>query len=418
MSNLDKIGQKITLALLATQSLFSASIIMIFTVSSIIVVELAGGNAQWAGIPSTLVLVGAAAIAYPIGRLMDRFGRRSGLSLGYLFGAAGGLIAGWAVIYRSLPFFLLGMLCLGLNRGANDQGRYAAAEANPIQRRARAISLVVLGGTFGSIMGPALISWFSRLAEWLSLPSFSGPWFAASIFLVVSLIVIQFFLRPDPQTIGRQLAAPELKPTQPQEEGRPYRQILSDPNTKLATGAMICGQLAMVLVMTITPVYMHGHDHSIASISWVIMAHTLGMFGLSFVTGWLVDQWGQARIILLGGFILAAACLTAPLWNNVAWLAVALFLLGLGWNFCFVAGSALLAAVLRSNEKGRVQGLTDAMGYVASGIGSAGSGLIFAAVGFQVMSWLTILVALQPVLLVLLLPAPGQRTPMEEAAPS
>jgi MFS family permease len=79
MSQLEKFGQKITAALLVTQSLFSATFIIIFTVSSIIAVELAGGNNQWSGVPSTLSLLGAAMIAYPVGRLMDRVDVRGSL---------------------------------------------------------------------------------------------------------------------------------------------------------------------------------------------------------------------------------------------------------------------------------------------------------------------------------------------------
>ena len=419
MDHLEKTGQKITWALLGSQSLFSAGLIITFTVSSIIVVELAGGNSQWAGVPGTVLLIGAAAIAYPMGRFMDRFGRRPGLSVGYLFGIGAALLAAWAVVIQSLPLFLLSILGIGLNRGTNDLGRYAAAEANPAHKRARAISLVVLGGTFGSIAGPLLVDWAGQMADRYGLPVFSGPWLVASVFLGLSLILINLLLHPDPQVIGRELAALEPETPVDQARRRPYREIFNDTRTKIATGAMICGQLTMVAVMTITPVHMHGHQHSLASISWVIMAHTLGMFGLSFMTGWLVDRWGQPRIILLGGLMLIAACGLAPLWNNVVWLAVALFLLGLGWNFCFVAGSALLAAVLRPSEKGRTQGLTDALVYIASGLGSTSSGLIFAALGFLAMSWLSIVIALVPVLLVMLLPLRAPTSPaLEEAASS
>jgi MFS family permease len=419
MDQLEKTGQKITWALLGSQSLFSAAMIISFTVSGIIVVELAEGNKQWAGVPGTVLLIGAAGAAYVMGRFMDRFGRRPGLTLGYLFGIGAALLAAWAVINQSLTLYLLSIIGMGLNRGTNDLGRYAAAEANPVHKRARALSLVVLGGTFGSIFGPLLVDWAGQMAERYGLPVFSGPWLVAGIFLALALILINLLLHPDPQAIGRELAALEPETPVDQARRRPYREIFTDPRTKIATGAMICGQLAMVTVMTITPVHMHGHQHSLASISWVIMAHTLGMFGLSFMTGWLVDRWGQPRIIMLGGLMLVAACGLAPLWDNVLWLAVALFLLGLGWNFCFVAGSALLTAVLRPGEKGRTQGLTDALVYIASGVGSLGSGLIFAALGFWVMSWLSILIALVPVLLVILLPLRAQTSPaLEEAASS
>jgi MFS family permease len=148
------------------------------------------------------------------------------------------------------------------------------------------------------------------------------------------------------------------------------------------------------------------------------MAHTLGMFGLSFVTGWLVDRLGQTRMILLGGLVLASACLLAPLWDNIFWLAMSLFLLGLGWNFCFVSGSALLTTVVRAGEKGQIQGLSDTLVYISSGVGSIGSGLVFAGLGFLVMSWLTILISFVPVMLVVLYATPAGPTPALEGTAS
>jgi MFS family permease len=405
MTNLEKAGQKITAALLVSQSLFSASVIMVFTISSIIAVQLAGGNSQWSGVPSTVIMVGAALIAYPIGRLMDQVGRRIGLSLGQLFGIIGAMAAGLGVIQESLWLFLGGVFCIGLAKGVNDLGRYAAGEANVLSRRARAISLVVLGGTVGSVAGPTLIKWTGLLAQANGLPELSGPWFAATLFLILALLVVNLFLRPDPMQIGRQLAAREPNPTPPHlQKGRTFQEILlSEPLAKLAVSAMVFGQLTMVLVMTVTPVHMHDHQHEIGDISWVIMAHTLGMFGLSFVVGWLVDRLGRIKIITFGGLTLIASCVLAPLSTETTWLALSLFLLGLGWSCCFVAGSTLLADVLRPHEKGRIQGLADTVVNLASGTGSLGGGLIFAAIGFMAMNWIGIVIALIPLLLIIIL---------------
>jgi predicted MFS family arabinose efflux permease len=70
-----------------------------------------------------------------------------------------------------------------------------------------------------------------------------------------------------------------------------------------------------------------------------------------------------------------------------------------------VAGSTLLADVLRSYEKGQVQGLADALVNVASGVGSLGGSLMFAAIGFTTMSWIGLSIALIPLLLVIFLRA-------------
>jgi MFS family permease len=242
----------------------------------------------------------------------------------------------------------------------------------------------------------------------------SGPWFAAALFLALGLVIINLFLRPDPLQIARQLAPFEPDQGLLQRAGRSFQEILrADHRAKVAISAMIFGQLTMVLVMTVTPVYMHDHNHEIGAISWVIMAHTLGMFGLSFVVGWLVDRLGRTIMILVGGLILIASCLLAPLYTEVYGLATALFLLGLGWNCCFVAGSTLLSDLLRPQEKGRIQGLVDASVNVTSGVGSLGGGLVFAAIGFTAMNWIGIVVAVIPLLLVLFLRAIRAKVSLE-----
>jgi MFS family permease len=124
------------------------------------------------------------------------------------------------------------------------------------------------------------------------------------------------------------------------------------------------------------------------------------MFGFSFVTGWLADRFGRPTIILIGGLISTLACLLAPFSDTVPWLIMALFLLGLGWNFSFVASSSLLDESLNPAEKGRGRGLADALVKISSGVGSLGSGLLFAATSYALASWLTILVAILPAMLV------------------
>ena len=419
MTDLEKQSQKITITLLVGQSLFSASMIMSFTVGAIIAVQLADDNSRWTGVPAALVVAGAAIMAYPMGRLMDRIGRRIGLSIGYVLGIGSMAVTAAGIIMQSLYIFLAGFLLLGLTRGVLDQGRYAAAEASSARRRARAISWVVLGGTAGSILGPSLIKVTTAAAANFGLPEMSGPWFLGGLFFALSLGIVNIFLRPDPQTIGRQWAILEDSSIpETQRRGRPYAEVIRDPRIKLATGTLIFAQVTMVVVMVVTPVHMDNHHHELGAISLVIMAHTLGMFGLSYVTGWLVDKLGWMRVIVIGGLTLSLSCFMAPFSTGVIWLAAALFLLGLGWNFCFVAGSTILSDVLRSAERGRVQGLTDTLISISSGLGNLSSGLIFAALGFTVMSWLAILVGLVPVVLVILWrTTAGQKVVLEGAAP-
>jgi MFS family permease len=397
---------QIIMTLLASQALYSATNIVAFTVSSIQIVKLAGGDESWTGVPSTVMLVSAALMAYPMGKLMDRFGRRIGLVAGNGLGIIGSAVAGWGLISGSLWIMLGGIALLGGYRGAVEQGRYAAADASQPHQRGRAISLVVLGGTVGAIGGPTLLSMTTSLASRLGILPDSGPWLIGIVFAALAALIVFVFLRPDPQTIARQIAAEtstQLHPKTGVSGGRSLRELAANPHFGLAAAAMVFSQLGMVIVMTITPVYMTHHDHGLQDVAWVIMAHTLGMFGFSYFSGWLSDRFGATPIILVGGVIGTTACLIAPFSDTVAWLAAALFLLGLGWSLCYVAGSTLLDSLLEPAEKGRIQGAVETWVRVSSGSGSLGSGLMFKTAGFALTSWVTIVTAVVPTLWVIVI---------------
>lgn len=398
-SKLAQYGRRTIGILFATQSLFSAGFIMLFTVSSILAVRM-GGSTAWTGVPITLILAGAALGAWPIGRFMDRHGRRLGLSIGQLCGLAGSLIAGTAILNGMLGLYLVGLFLIGIARGTLDMGRYAAADANPTHHRARAISLVVLGGTVGAFIGPPLLKVVSRFDIAHALPVMSVPWFVMAVVLLLSFVLVFGFLRPDPLDIARIHAANEGTPHETASSGRPLKVIVQDRRFVLAVSSITCGHLVMYLVMTITPVFMNECHHAITAISWVIVAHMFGMYGLSFFVGWLIDRLGRIPMIVVGCILLVAACLMAPLNNGVVWLALVLFLVGLGWNCCFVAGSTMLSDILQPEERGRTQGLVDTLVNFAAGVGSLGSGFLFAAMGFNVTAWLSLFVSLIPCLLI------------------
>ena len=402
MQKLDYSPNKIIAVLLASQSLASASLIMVVTVASIELVALAGGNKQWTGVPGTTMLIGEALIAYPASRLMEAIGRRLGLSLGHVLGIIGASVTAVGVFTSSILLFLLGILVLGFARGTLDLGRYAAADANPPDRRARAISLVVLGGTVGSIAGPTLINVAQWLATAVRLPEAVGAWLLMSVFFFLAIGILMLFLYPDPREIARQITAEHTLEHVIAQPARTWGALAREPGIQLAVGGLVFSQLAMVTVMTITPVEMRGHDHTLSSVSWVIMAHTLGMFGFSFVTGWLTDRIGRTLVILIGGIISTIACVIAPFSSAVPWLAISLFLLGLGWNLSFVASSTLLDETLLHQEKGRGRGAADALVKISSGVGGLSSGILFAATSYTVTSWLTILIAIMPIGLALI----------------
>ena len=400
MTDLSRLARRITWVLFANQSLASAGFIAAATINSIIGAKL-GGSASYAGVPSAVYLVGAAFAASAWGYIMDRIGRRNGMVAGLVIGVIGNTLVLIAIANSSLSLFLAGMVLMGITNAAVVLGRFAAAEVNPPENRGAAISNVVLGGTFGAIVGPLLIGPVGNFARTLGMDELAGAYIATLVLFAISSVVVFIGLRPDPRDLGKQVAAAHPDPAHISVTGpaRPIFEILRQPAAMVAVSAMVLGQVVMVAIMVITSLHMRDHQHNLRDISAVISSHTFGMFAFSVLSGRLADRWGRGPVILTGASTLLLACIAAPLSPNVFPLAVALFLLGLGWNFCFVGGSALLADQLSPLERSRTQGTNDLLVGLASATGSLGSGIVFAASNYTVIAMVAGVLALIPFLL-------------------
>jgi MFS family permease len=394
MTDFTKLARKITWVLFANQSLASAGFIAAATINSILGAKL-GGSPSYAGVPSAVYLVGGAFAASGWGYLMDRIGRRNGIVLGLIVGVLGNALVLYAISIGSLILFLIGMVMMGIANAAVVLGRFAAAEVNPPERRGAAISNVVLGGTFGAVFGPLLVGPMGMFARSLGMDELAGAYMATLGLFALASLVVFVGLRPDPRELGIQVAVEHPEKT-PHGATRSIVEIFRQPAALMAVTAMALGQVVMTAVMVITSLHMREHNHNLHDISSVISSHTFGMYAFSVLSGRLSDKWGRGRVILFGSLTLLLACIAAPLSPNVLPLAVALFLLGLGWNFCFVGGSALLADQLSPAERARTQGTNDLMVGLASAIGSLGSGFLFAASNYTVIAIVAGILSLIP----------------------
>jgi MFS family permease len=373
--------------LFIAQSMFSAGQIAVFTLIAIVAVRLAETESV-AGLPSSTLTFSQAFAAFPIAIIMGRFGRRLGLVLGYSAGLLGGLVGVFSIVAGVFPLLMVSAGLMGIARASVDQSRFAAGEIFPEAERARMIGRLVFAGTIGAVAGPALVVPSGELMERLGLHRDIGPWFMICIFCGLAALLTFFLLRPDPMKIARIVADTEAvqSKTSANEPVRSLRELFMLPLVQLAIGSVLITQTVMVVLMVMTPLHMDHHHHGRDSISMVIAAHTFGMFGLSAVTGYLIDRFGRVTTLLAGAVYLIAAALLAPVSTNQYVLALALFLLGLGWNFGYVAGSTLLADALQGAERARVQGVNDALIFFVAGFGSLGAGPLFASGGFAAIS--------------------------------
>ena len=397
MKDFDRVARKITIVLFLSQSLSSAGFIAAFTVNALVGVDLSGQRAM-AGVPGGLYVVGQACGAMVWGFSMERTGRRGSIALGQLIGAIGSVIAVVAVVNRSFSFFLFGLVLVGMARSAVDMGRFVAAEVHLPANRGRAISNVVLGSTVGAIFGPLLVGPMGHVAMWAGYPELSGIYIAGAAVLVVAAVLIFGGLRPEPRDIGRELAQIHSG-SMPRQAPRSLSEIVCQPGVIVAMVTMAFAQMVMVVPMSITSVHMKDHQHTLTALSLVVSAHTLGMYAFSVISGRMTDRWGRGRVIILGSTLLILSCLMAAPSINLLPLTIALFLLGLGWNFAYVAGSTLLADQLSPRERAKTQGVNDLLLNLSSGASQIGSGLVYAVGGFGIMAVTAATMAVVPLCL-------------------
>ena len=397
MTDFSRVARKITWVLFANQSLASAGFIAAATINSILGAKL-GGSDYWTGVQSAVYLLGAAFAASAWGVVFERIGRRNSMVLGLLIGVVGNSLVLYAIGITSLILFLIGMLMMGITNAAVVLGRFAAGEVNSPENRGKAISQVVWGGTFGAVFGPLMVGPMGRFVASLGMDELAGAYLATLILFGIASVVVAIGLRPDPREIGKEVAALYPEST-PHGETRPVRVILRQPAALTAVVAMIAGQVVMVSLMVITSRHMNHHDHGLVDISHVIQSHTIGMYAFSVISGYLADKWGRGRVIFSGAAMLLLSCILAPLSPDVIPLAVALFFLGLGWNFCFVGGSALLADQLSPAERSRTQGMNDLIVGLASAAASLSSGFIFAATSYTSIAVIAGVLSLIPLVM-------------------
>lgn len=390
-----RISRRITVTLFATQSLARAAFITCSTVSALVAIQLTG-DAVWAGVPAAVLQLAGALAAVAVGATTERIGRRSGLALGLGIGVLGMGVAASAVAAGVWLLFLGGLSLMGVASAASLLGRFAVAEVHPPERRGRAISNVVIGGAIGSVVGPLIVGPSGRWALGAGLNELAGPYLAALVILAVAALGTYAWLRPDPRDVGRKMAVKHPEPTAHKGPARSVFQILRTPAASIAVLAMALSQMVMVMLMVATSPYMMMHQYDLTGISFVIAAHTFGMFAFSSVSGRLTDRWGRGWVIVTGAGLLVLACTLAPLSPGMPPLSAALFLLGLGWNLCFVGGSTLLSDLLSPAERAKTQGASDLLIGLSTAAASLGSGLLFAFTSYAAMAMVGVAVSLVP----------------------
>lgn len=377
-------------ALFAGVGFSATGFIALVTVTPLVAEDLLG-TARWSGMPSALAIVGTAVGTSWLASVMARHGRRRGLLLGYLTACAAAAVAAVAAGASMFVLLAASIFVLGTGYGASRLSRYAAADLYEPSQRARAIGWVVWAGTIGSVLGPVLLEPARRFAESVALPDITGPYLLASVAMGAAALVLFVALPSDSQASAKTAGAQKLALSH-----------LKNPRSQIALGTLVMGQVVMILIMTMTPIHIRMEGRGLSSIGFVIASHTLGMYALSPLSGFLSDRIGRVPVILAAcSLILSSTFVSAGANESNPLLALGLFLLGWGWNLSFVSGSALLTESVPHEERMRLQGFADSVVWASAAAAGLSSGLLLDSTGYDGLCRLGAVFSVLPVALIL-----------------
>lgn len=357
------------------------------TVGALIAQQMLGTDA-FAGLPSALFTLGSAGSALIVGRLSQRYGRRTGLSAGFMIGGLGAIGVIMAAIINSIFLLFISLLIYGAGTATNLQARYAGTDLANHKQRATAVSITMVFTTFGAVAGPSLVNVMGDFALSIGVPSLAGPFILAAAAYILAGVVLFIMLRPDPLVIARTIEAANEEPG---DKGHLAATEHTENKKGIIVGAtvMILTQIVMVAIMTMTPVHMRHHGHDLGAVGLVIGFHIGAMYLPSLVTGVLVDRLGRTAMAISSGTTLLLAGVIAAFapGDSMVLLVIALSLLGLGWNFGLISGTALIVDSTDSATRAKTQGTVDVLIALSGAAGGALSGMIVAGSSYLALSF-------------------------------
>lgn len=362
------------------------------------------GTEALSGLPTALFTLGAALTAFLIGQATQRTGRRAALGLGFIAAGIGAIGVVIATQITSPVLLFASLFIYGAGTATNLQARYAGTDLAPTNRKGTAVSIAMVATTLGAVAGPNLIEPLGGLAEGLGLHALAGPFLLAAAAYLVAGIILVIMLRPDPYVVAKQLETQDNA----QEEAITAPQPAAKPSRLVRVGALtlVISQVVMVGIMTMTPVHMRAHDHSLGAVGVVIGLHVGSMWLPSLITGPLVDRIGPRIMAISGGLILMAAGLLAAFApsDSLVALVIALMLLGIGWNVGLVSGTTLIVHGTQPATRAATQGSIDVWYQIFGAGAGVLSGILMSAAGFGLLAIVGGILALIIVPAILLAP--------------
>ncbi len=324
-----------------------------------------------ATLPVMGYVVGGALSTPLVARSQQAWGRKGSFQMGLAVGLFSALLCAWAVAQHQFWLLVAGTVIAGYYSANGQLYRFAAAELAAPAYREKAISLVMAGGLIGAVIGPNLAT---RTKNLMAVP-FAGAYVSLAIVAVICMLIMsRLQFPPVPAKVAGSPA------------GRPLSVIMRQPVFIVSTVGAALGYGVMNLLMAATPLAMQICKLPFEDAALVLEWHVIGMFAPGFFTGHLIRRFGTLQIMAVG-VLLNAVCIAVALSGvELHQFLVALFLLGVGWNFLFTGSTTLSLQAYRPEEKDRAQAAINFCVFAVMAMTSFASGALVTTQGWRFLN--------------------------------
>ena len=359
----------------AAQGLFLTNNVLFVAVNGLVGLSLAPHN--WmATLPIMGYVIGGAASTGPVAWTQARWGRKVSFQIGLVVAFFSVLLATFAVLNASFWLLVTATVIAGYYSANGQLYRFAAAELAKPEYRERAVSMVLAGGIIGGVVGPNLAKWTQH---WGAVP-FAGAYATLAVVALIAMGVVS------------QVQFPPVPPKKKGADGgRPLSVIMRQPVFIVSTAAAAVGYGVMNILMSASPIAMQVCGHPFKDAALVLEWHVIGMFAPGFFTGHLIKRFGAIAIMSVGVALNVLSIVIALAGVDVMYFLLSMFLVGVGWNFLFTAGTALSLTAYRPEEKDKAQGAINFCVFALMMISAFSSGALVTTNGWTLLNYVSLI---------------------------
>ena len=357
--------------LIVCQGLFLTNNVTFIAINGLVGLSLA--PVSWmATLPVMGYVVGGAFSTSIVAKSQNYFGRKISFQLGLVVAMLSALLCAYAAFSQNFWLLITGTFIAGYYSANGQLYRFAAGELTELKQRDKAISWVLAGGILGAVIGPNLASWTKNLFD----TPFLGAYLTLSIAGFIGIFVMQFIHFPR-----------EAKTEHSLSDGRPLKAILRQPVFMVAIIGAALGYGVMNLLMAATPLAMQVCGLPFSDTALVLEWHVIGMFAPGFFTGSLIQRFGTLKIMSVGVLLNFTCIAIALTGTDLHQFFMALFLLGVGWNFLFTGATSLAISAYKPNERDKAQAAINFCVFATMAFTSFGSGALVTSQGWNILNW-------------------------------